>query len=100
MGEHTGLRCLRRACRRTGIELHAIGKDVGRPERFPGKVLPKYDLVFACGRSAIEALAVGAAVVLCDVDRLGPMITNENFCRMRRSNFASGFSPSRSPRTP
>ncbi|HTW63142.1 MAG TPA: glycosyltransferase family 4 protein [Bryobacteraceae bacterium] len=89
MGEQTGLAVLRKACRRCGIELEAIGKAAGRPNRRPGETLTKYDLVFARGRCAIEAMAVGAAVVLCDIDRLGPMVASDNFCKLRLMNFAS-----------
>ena len=35
-----------------------------------------YDLVFAKARCALEAMAVGAAVVLCDTHGLGPMVTS------------------------
>jgi hypothetical protein len=45
-------------------------------------------LVFARGRSAIEALGVGAAVILCDAGLLGPMVTSQNFAQLRRMNFA------------
>ena len=87
IGEQTGLTVFSRACRRRGIELDAIGKAAGRPERHPGDILGKYDIIFARGRCAIEAMAVGAAVILCDVDRLGPMVTNANFSGLRSLNF-------------
>jgi Glycosyltransferase Family 4 len=89
IGNQNGLAVLRRACRRCEIELEAVGKAVGSPEPHPGDVLGNYDLIFARGRCAIEALAVGAAVILCDVGRLGPMVTSENFCGLRRANFAN-----------
>jgi hypothetical protein len=50
-------------------------------------VLLGYDLVFAKGRSALEALGIGAAVVLCDTSRVGPMVTTENVERLRKLNF-------------
>jgi hypothetical protein len=33
-------------------------------------------------------MAVGAAVVLCDVGRLGPMVTSDNFSKLHSMNFA------------
>ena len=43
--------------------------------------------MFAKARAALEAMAVGAAVVLCDVRGAGPMVTMENFAELRRINF-------------
>src|SRR5262249_34234164 len=53
----------------------------------PERVLQAYDLVFAKGRSAIEALASGAAVILCDCAGVGPMVTMANVQQLRRLNF-------------
>jgi hypothetical protein len=53
-------------------------------------VLARYDIVLAKGRAALEALAVGAAVVVCDVQGLGPLVTTRNFEQLRLENF--GFS--------
>jgi hypothetical protein len=49
--------------------------------------LRRYDLVFAKGRAALEALAVGCAVVLCDARGLGPMVTSAEFDDLRKWNF-------------
>ena len=38
----------------------------------------RYDIVFAKARAAIEAMAVGAAVIVCDFDGVGPMVSTEN----------------------
>jgi hypothetical protein len=43
--------------------------------------------VFAKARSALEAMAVGAAVVLCDYEGSGPMVTPSNFATLRPLNF-------------
>jgi hypothetical protein len=88
IGKLTGLPLLQNVCRRYGIRLDALGMAAGCADRRPGLALAKYDIVFACGRSAIEAMAVGAAVILCDADRLGPMVTSENFWRLHSMNFA------------
>ena len=51
----------------------------------PERVLGRYDIVFAKAKAAMEAMAVGAAVVLCDFGGVGPMVTWADFDRLRRS---------------
>ena len=80
-------RAVREACERAGVSLDLAGKDSGRVAAEPEKILGRYDLVFAKGRSALEALAVGAAVVLCDAVGSGPMVTSTEVARLRRQNF-------------
>ena len=87
MGEGTGLGAIREACRRRGIELDAIGAGVGRIDTHPEERLGRYDLVFAKARCALEALAVGTAVVLCDAVGAGPMVTAGNLDQLRQLNF-------------
>src|SRR5690606_5501544 len=53
----------------------------------PEEVLGKYDVVFAKGRAALEALACGCSVVVCDERGLGPMVNTENFEETRAENF-------------
>lgn len=86
-GEDSDLPVLREACAQCGIELHATGLSVRHSEGQTGPLLQKYDLVFARARSAIEAMAVGAAVILCSPGRLGAMVTSENFSKLRPLNF-------------
>ena len=85
--EQRELPLLREACAQCGIELHAVGSEMGQSEANPGELLAKYDLVFAKARAAIEAMAVGAAVILCNPGRLGGMVTADNFVRLRPLNF-------------
>jgi hypothetical protein len=59
----------------------------GNSTSHPGGLLKNYDLVFAKGRAALEALAVGSAVVLCDAVGVGPMVTTANMEKLRRLNF-------------
>jgi len=82
-----GISPLREACNRMGIELDVCGLHQGNSAVEPGRLIARYDLVFAKARAAIEALAVGAAVVLCAHGRLGPMVTTRNFASLRRLNF-------------
>jgi glycosyl transferase family 4 len=85
--EGTYLPAVREACLRFGIEVDVAGIASGRPVTEPEKLLPAYDLVFAKGRAALEALAVGAAVVLCDASGAGPLVTSEDLDRLRPLNF-------------
>jgi hypothetical protein len=84
---HSGLAVVREACERCGMELDVCGVGNGNPSDQPGALLAAYDIVFAKARSAIEAMAVGAAVVLCAPGKLGPMVTMENFNSLRPWNF-------------
>jgi hypothetical protein len=84
-GPHVAL--IREACTRSGLSLDLIGRAFGNAVTNPELVLRRYDLVFAKARSAIEALAVGAAVVLVARLGLGPMVTAADFDRLRRLNF-------------
>jgi len=61
--EYTHLGAVREACARAGIELDVVGAGVNGATSKPELVLPKYDLVFAKARCALESLAVGAAVI-------------------------------------
>lgn len=92
------LPAVREACSRLGVELDVAGIAAGQPAARPETLLPGFDVVFAKGRAALEALAVGAAVVLCDQPGMGPMVTTENFDRLRPLNF--GVRTLREPVTP
>ncbi|MDX6382825.1 MAG: hypothetical protein QOK48_398 [Blastocatellia bacterium] len=85
--EHTYVSAIRQACRQAGIALDVIGYSAGKVCSRPESVLGEYDLVFAKGRAALEALAVGAAVIVCDAAGAGPMVTTENVEQLRPLNF-------------
>ncbi|MCA1632584.1 MAG: glycosyltransferase [Acidobacteria bacterium] len=85
--EATHLPAVREACARARLALDVMGHRSGQPCDEPEKFLGRYDLVFAKGRSALEALAVGAAVVICDEAGSGPLVTSEEVARLRRLNF-------------
>ena len=79
---------IREACRAASIErVDVIGRGNGTAVDRPDLVLPQYDLVFAKARCALEAMAVGAAVIVADYAGLGGMVTPENVEAMRRLNF-------------
>jgi hypothetical protein len=83
----THLNAVREACKRAGIELDVIGAGVNASTSNPESLLSKYDLVFAKARCALEALAVGTAVILCDAAGSGPMVTTAELDRLKRGNF-------------
>ena len=55
------------------------------------KVLPRYDIVFATARMALEAAAVGCAVVVVDGRGFAGMLRSENLKAWRRLNFGVGL---------
>lgn len=69
---------VRDTCERAGIQLEVAGTGVGRPLADPEHHLGEYDLVFAKARAALEALAVGCAVVVIDEPGLAGLVTSEN----------------------
>ena len=81
------VKAIREACGRAGIALDIAGFKSGTLLERPEDTLGSYDLVFAKARAALEAAAVGTAVVLCDVTGAGPMVTTGNFAGLRRVNF-------------
>lgn len=80
------LSIVREGCDRAGLSLDVIGADTNVCAK-PEEVLGKYDIVFAKARCALEAMAVGAAVILCDYQGLGPMVTSNELERLRGMNF-------------
>jgi hypothetical protein len=87
---------LQEACARRKIALDKRGLGFGNDVAKPEEMLGNYDLVFAKGRSALEALSVGAAVVLSDPwVGLGSLVTTNEFEHLRSLNF--GFRTLRRP---
>lgn len=86
--ESTTLPALREACRQAGLRLEVAGHAAGRTVAAPEERLRQFDVVFARGRSALEAMAVGAAVVVCDGEgALGGFVTPDRWPRWRPLNF-------------
>ncbi len=81
------LAIVRAACARRGIEVDGVGANFGNVSSQPEKLIGQYDLVFAKGRCAWEALASGVAVVVCDTWGIGQLVTTENFEFARQRNF-------------
>jgi hypothetical protein len=96
--EGTWVAPIRVACERRGIALDLAGAAADRPVDRPEEVLPHYDLVFAKARCAIEALAAGAAVIVCDAQGLAGLVTLASLGALRQLNF--GARTLRRPITP
>jgi hypothetical protein len=80
---------IRNACTTRGIRLDVAGSGAGAEVADPERILPAYDVVFAKARCALEAMAVGAAVVLCDADGMGGMVMPAEVQGLREWNFGS-----------
>jgi hypothetical protein len=78
------------ACAGAGVALEELGPASGRISQVLEDELPAYDIVFANGRSALEAAAVGCAVVVCEATGLAGLVTSGNLDRFRSFNFAVG----------
>jgi Glycosyltransferase Family 4 len=85
--EHTFLPAVRRACEQVGLPLDVVGLSAGNTCERPGQILGHYDLVFGKARCALEAIAVGTAVILCDCAGVGGMVTAAEVERLRSLNF-------------
>jgi glycosyltransferase involved in cell wall biosynthesis len=81
---------IRRACKSIRLNLEVVGAGFEAVASEPERVLPAYDIVFAKARCALEAMAVGSAVVLCDSAGLGAMVNQTNFADFRKLNFGAG----------
>lgn len=80
---------LRTACERRGIALDLAGSGANAFLDHPEEVLPRYDLVFGKARCALEAMACGAAVIVCDTRGLAGMVTTAGVAAMRELNFGA-----------
>ncbi len=87
MSDDHGLAAVRAACESEGVRLEVIGRAQGTTTDRPESRLADYDVVFAKGRSALEAAAVGATVVLCDAAGLGPRVETRRLDELRAYNF-------------
>jgi len=87
--EGTYLPFVKETCRRNGIEVDVAGFFAGKSVSDPETLLPVYDLAFAKAKCAIEAMACGLAVIVCDGRGIGGMVRSNDFDRLRRLNFGA-----------
>jgi hypothetical protein len=81
------LPAIREACAARDIALDVIGQAVGRLVSAPESWLPRYDLIFASALTALEAMACGRAVIVCDGRGLAGLVTPARFAQWRPRNF-------------
>lgn len=81
------LPAIQEACAEAGLSLDTVGLGTGTARSDPETILGEYDVVFAKGRAALEALATGCAVILADISGFGEMVTTENYDLLRLRNF-------------
>ena len=67
------------ACAKRHISLDTYGLASGKTTARPDALLLTYDVVFAVGRSAVEAMACGCAVVVCDKSGIAGMAQPGDF---------------------
>ncbi len=79
------------ACRQAGLQFEAYGHGVGKPIDNIEQRCAEADIVFATARTALEAMASGAAVVLIDGRGFGGLVTTANYDLGRRLNFGAGM---------
>ena len=75
-----------RVCGSLGISVGHIGG--AQPQWAVEEALNQADLVFALGRSALEALACERAVIVFDYNGADGLVTPANFHLLRRRNFS------------
>jgi Glycosyltransferase Family 4 len=80
---------IRKVCEEYGITLDLLGENSGQPIEDVAPKLANYDLVFAKGRCAMEALIVGSSVVIMHQDRLAGMVTSDRIQHFKPLNFGT-----------
>jgi hypothetical protein len=85
--ELTFLPVIRDACRRASIDIEVVSGLAGTGVSDPQSILGNYDLAFAKAKCAMEAMACGLAVILCDDTGVGGMVRSVELDRLRRLNF-------------
>lgn len=78
---------IKEACLSQGIEIELLGSGNHNATMTPEDILGGYDIVFAKAKAAIESMATGAAVIVCDFRGLAGMVTPENMSHYRKYNF-------------
>jgi glycosyltransferase involved in cell wall biosynthesis len=73
------------------LPLDELGPATGRFSTRIEQDLVNYDLVFATERMALEAAAVGCAVIVCDGRGFAGLLTSTDLPSWRRLNFGTGL---------
>ncbi|MEM7034825.1 MAG: glycosyltransferase [Chloroflexota bacterium] len=84
---NTHVESIQTACATLNLPVDIVGEKHGTAHSNPEQILGDYDLVFAKARCALEAMAVGCAVILCDTQGLGSLVTATEVAQFRHWNF-------------
>ena len=76
-------------CKEMGIALERRGDASKNRTANPEQILGTFDIVFAKARAALEAMACGCAVVICDFRGIGGLVTSDRWEQLRRLNFGA-----------
>jgi hypothetical protein len=82
---------VRAACDAAGLALDELGPGTARISDQLEVELPRYDLVIATARMALEAAVVGCAVVVADERGFAGMLTADRLDAWRRLNLGIGL---------
>lgn len=77
------------ACKARGIAFDELGSAVGNVAPNLEAILPQYDVVFATARMALEAAAVGCAVIVADGRGVRGMLTSDAWPEWRLQNLGA-----------
>jgi hypothetical protein len=88
---------LEAGCAALGLELDKIGAAYGNLQPRPEMLLQQYDLVFASGKSALEAIATGCAVMTLAPTQAGGLVTTETLDRWTFLNFGPRYYSAATP---
>lgn len=83
---------LREACEAAGIQLLSIG-GAGAESTDARREMMAADIIFAMGRSAIEAMALGRAVFVVDEANVGGWVTEDSYPRLEGVGFTGVDAP-------
>lgn len=87
--EGEAVAALEAGCAMAGYSLDRAGVAFGNILADPGRVLPDYDVVFAGGRSAIEAMACGCGVIPVTARQSAERIHPGDYAEMVERNFTA-----------
>ncbi|HSI64504.1 MAG TPA: glycosyltransferase, partial [Candidatus Saccharimonadia bacterium] len=82
---------LESACKNCGLSLDRVGYSHGNPNDRPEVFLQDYDVAFAIGKCALEAMACGCAVIPLLPGQAGRLITTETLDEYAFSNFSPRY---------
>ncbi|AXS40277.1 glycosyltransferase family 4 protein [Breoghania sp. L-A4] len=85
------IEALDHACAQNGITLDKVGYAYGNVRHNPELFLPDYDIAFAIGRSALEAMACGCATIPIVPSLAGSMVTSETLQPWADTNFSPRY---------